>query len=113
MLLLVVEETDGAGLQSEGVKVRVGRELRGAHCSLFFEFCKISKFFCGTKKSVKKKQDTCEEKHGTAFLFFPFLLLLPAFVPHMSGGFGHMVALGGPPANQREGGWSPGSRRRI
>lgn len=41
VLLLVVEETDGAGLQSEGVKVGVGGEGRGALLAFFvaFGFC--------------------------------------------------------------------------
>lgn len=86
--------------------VKGGRSAR-----FFLSFVKSPNFFAGPKKSVKKKQDMCEEKHGTAYFFSLFLLLLPAFVPHMSGGFGHMVALEGPPANQREGGRSPGSRR--
>lgn len=44
MLLLVVEQTDGAGLQSEGVKVgggggREGGVGRSARFFFFFEFC--------------------------------------------------------------------------
>lgn len=74
IVLLVVDETDGAGLQSEGVKVKVGGVEEGgwesAQFFLFFSFVE-SPNFCRAKKKVQKKRDTCEEKHGVAFLFFP------------------------------------------
>lgn len=89
IVLLVVDETDGAGLQSEGVKVKVGGVEEGgwesAQFFLFFSFVE-SPNFCRAKKKCKKRGTRARKNTGWLFFFFLPLHLF-AFAPHMFEGF--------------------------